>query len=228
MDDNDIARLYPIAHWQDMPDDLVESEYAALSFLSPRRLPPLHSGVYGLRAPPSGQRRSGRGLDDLEPRACLLRGRRDPGFRALEAVLARGRPARGRDRLPRGGLRGRRRLRRRPGREGARLLARPLGRAGLLLDRRAQTAGGLGCRALERPYVPLEERDCAYGRRGHDRRGATARCEDGDLADDVSGPHAADACAVYRDVGCAFLDQEQGVAEVTLGDQCLPGGELAL
>jgi len=35
MDDNDIARLYPIAHWQDMPDDLVESEYAALSFLSP-------------------------------------------------------------------------------------------------------------------------------------------------------------------------------------------------
>jgi hypothetical protein len=35
MDDNDIVRLYPVAHWREMPDDLVESEYAALSFLSP-------------------------------------------------------------------------------------------------------------------------------------------------------------------------------------------------
>ena len=35
MDDNDIVRLYPIPHWREMPDDLVESEYAALSFLSP-------------------------------------------------------------------------------------------------------------------------------------------------------------------------------------------------
>lgn len=35
MDDNDIVRLHPVAHWRDMPDELVESEYAALSFLSP-------------------------------------------------------------------------------------------------------------------------------------------------------------------------------------------------
>jgi hypothetical protein len=35
MDDNDIAELYPVEHWRDMPDELVESEYAALSFLSP-------------------------------------------------------------------------------------------------------------------------------------------------------------------------------------------------
>jgi hypothetical protein len=35
MDDNDIVRLYPVAHWREMPDELVESEYAALSFLSP-------------------------------------------------------------------------------------------------------------------------------------------------------------------------------------------------
>jgi hypothetical protein len=35
MDDNDITALYPIAHWREMPDDRVESEYAALSFLSP-------------------------------------------------------------------------------------------------------------------------------------------------------------------------------------------------
>jgi hypothetical protein len=34
-DDNDIAYLYPVAHWREMPDELVESEYAALSFLSP-------------------------------------------------------------------------------------------------------------------------------------------------------------------------------------------------
>jgi Family of unknown function (DUF6714) len=35
MDDNDIARLYPVEHWRELPDELVESEYAALSFLSP-------------------------------------------------------------------------------------------------------------------------------------------------------------------------------------------------
>ena len=35
MDDNDIVRLYPVSHWREMPDDLVETEYAALSFLSP-------------------------------------------------------------------------------------------------------------------------------------------------------------------------------------------------
>ena len=35
MDDNDIARLYPFGHWSELPDDAVESEYAALSFLSP-------------------------------------------------------------------------------------------------------------------------------------------------------------------------------------------------
>jgi hypothetical protein len=35
LDDNDIVRLYPVAHWRELPDELVESEYAALSFLSP-------------------------------------------------------------------------------------------------------------------------------------------------------------------------------------------------
>ncbi len=35
MDDNDLVRLYPVAHWRELPDELVESEYAALSFLSP-------------------------------------------------------------------------------------------------------------------------------------------------------------------------------------------------
>jgi hypothetical protein len=34
-DDNDIAALYAIAHWRDVPDAVVENEYAALSFLSP-------------------------------------------------------------------------------------------------------------------------------------------------------------------------------------------------
>jgi hypothetical protein len=35
MDDNDIVQLFPLEHWRDMPDELVESEYAALAFLSP-------------------------------------------------------------------------------------------------------------------------------------------------------------------------------------------------
>lgn len=33
-DDGDIAALYGIGHWRDVPDDIVEREYAALSFLS--------------------------------------------------------------------------------------------------------------------------------------------------------------------------------------------------
>ena len=35
MDDNDLIYLYEVEHWRDMPDELVESEYAALAFLSP-------------------------------------------------------------------------------------------------------------------------------------------------------------------------------------------------
>jgi hypothetical protein len=34
-DDNDIVALYAFEHWRDVPDDVVRSEYAALSFLSP-------------------------------------------------------------------------------------------------------------------------------------------------------------------------------------------------
>jgi hypothetical protein len=34
-DDNDIVALYAYAHWRDVPDEVVEREYAALSFLSP-------------------------------------------------------------------------------------------------------------------------------------------------------------------------------------------------
>ena len=34
-DDNDIAALYAYAHWRDVPGDVLVTEYAALSFLSP-------------------------------------------------------------------------------------------------------------------------------------------------------------------------------------------------
>jgi hypothetical protein len=34
-DDDDIAALYQIPHWRALPDEVVEREYAALSFLSP-------------------------------------------------------------------------------------------------------------------------------------------------------------------------------------------------
>jgi hypothetical protein len=56
MDDSDIAYLYPVQHWRDMPDDLVESEYAALSFLSPdglRHFIPAYMG-FALRRLDSG------------------------------------------------------------------------------------------------------------------------------------------------------------------------------
>ena len=35
MDDNDIVALYDVPHWREMSPSLIESEYAALSFLSP-------------------------------------------------------------------------------------------------------------------------------------------------------------------------------------------------
>jgi hypothetical protein len=56
MDDNDIVQLYPIEHWRHMPDELVESEYAALSFLSPngfRHFIPAYMR-FALRHPESG------------------------------------------------------------------------------------------------------------------------------------------------------------------------------
>jgi hypothetical protein len=56
MDDNDIVELYPIEHWRDLPDERVESEYAALSFLSPdgfRHFIPAYMG-FALRRLDSG------------------------------------------------------------------------------------------------------------------------------------------------------------------------------
>jgi hypothetical protein len=34
VDDNDLVGLYPYDDWRDVPDDVIEREYAALSFLS--------------------------------------------------------------------------------------------------------------------------------------------------------------------------------------------------
>jgi hypothetical protein len=56
MDDNDIVHLYPVEHWREMPDELVETEYAALSFLSPegfRHFIPAYMG-FALRRLDSG------------------------------------------------------------------------------------------------------------------------------------------------------------------------------
>lgn len=56
MDDSDIVRLYPVEHWRELPDELVESEYAALSFLSPdgfRHFIPAYMG-FALRHLESG------------------------------------------------------------------------------------------------------------------------------------------------------------------------------
>lgn len=55
-DDMDIVALYDYAHWRDIPDDVIEQEYAALFFLSPggfrHFLPAYLSWV--LRHPDSG------------------------------------------------------------------------------------------------------------------------------------------------------------------------------
>ena len=80
-DDNDIAALYGVAHWRELDDATIEREYAALSFLSPARLPALHPRLPALRAAPPRHRRRRRRLDDLEPLADALRRRGAAGVR---------------------------------------------------------------------------------------------------------------------------------------------------
>ena len=56
-DDNDIKSLYGIPHWRDVPDRIVEYEYAALFFLSPagfRHFLPAYMS-YALRHPTTDQ-----------------------------------------------------------------------------------------------------------------------------------------------------------------------------
>lgn len=55
---DDIVGLYPVEHWRELPDELVESEYAALSFLSPdgfRHFIPAYMG-FALRHLQRGRR----------------------------------------------------------------------------------------------------------------------------------------------------------------------------
>ena len=84
MDDNDIVRLYHVAHWREMPDELVESEYAALSFLSPdgfRHFIPAYMG-FSLRHLGSGAAAVDSTIWSLSPVIYT-----DPGLR--EFVLSK-------------------------------------------------------------------------------------------------------------------------------------------
>ena len=68
-DDGDIQALYPIARWQDMPDEVVEREYAALSFLSAdafRHFLPTYL-LFVLRHEDEGQAVIGSTLAALDP-----------------------------------------------------------------------------------------------------------------------------------------------------------------
>jgi hypothetical protein len=68
-DDGDIQALYPIARWQDVPDDVVEREYAALSFLSAdgfRQFLPAYL-LFVLRHEDEGQAVIGSTLAALDP-----------------------------------------------------------------------------------------------------------------------------------------------------------------
>ena len=162
MDDNDIVRLYPLEHWRDMPDDLVESEYAALAFLSPdgfRHFIPAYMG-FTLRRLDSGAAAVDSTIWSLAPVFYEDEALKD--FAVSKVSTLTGEPARRRDGLPGGGPRARRRVRGRPRRRRARLVAGAgLGRADVLVDRGSQAARRLGSRPLERPHVALEERDHA-------------------------------------------------------------------
>ena len=116
MDDNDIARLYPVAHWRELPDELVESEYAALSFLSPdgfRHFIPAYMG-FTLRHLESGAAAVDSTIWSLAPVFYEDAGLQD--FVVSKLALADRQPARRRGRLSRGGPRAGRRIPRRSGR----------------------------------------------------------------------------------------------------------------
>jgi hypothetical protein len=111
MDDNDIARLYPVANWRELSDELVESEYAALSFLSPdgfRHFIPAYMG-FTLRNLESGAAAVDSTIWSLAPVFYEDAGLKD--FRGLQARVADRQPACCRGRLSRGGSRAGRRIR---------------------------------------------------------------------------------------------------------------------
>jgi hypothetical protein len=75
MDDHDIERLYGIRHWRDVPEAIVEQEYAALFFLSPagfRHFLPAYMS-YALRHPRTDQAVVGSTIFALRPATDDLR-----------------------------------------------------------------------------------------------------------------------------------------------------------
>jgi hypothetical protein len=70
-DDNDIAALYEVPHWRALTDEMIEREYAALSFLSPdgfRHFIPAYMG-FTLRHVGSGAAVVGSTIWSLDPGA---------------------------------------------------------------------------------------------------------------------------------------------------------------
>ena len=75
MDDHDIQRLYGIRHWRDVPEAILEQEYAALFFLSPaafRHFLPAYMS-YALRHPGTDQAVVGSTVFALRPATDDLR-----------------------------------------------------------------------------------------------------------------------------------------------------------
>jgi hypothetical protein len=75
MDDHDIEQLYGIPHWRDVPDAVLEHEYAGLFFLGPaafRHFLPAYMS-YALRNPRSVQMVVGSTIFALRPAADDLR-----------------------------------------------------------------------------------------------------------------------------------------------------------
>src|SRR5918992_2085443 len=97
-----------------------------------------------------------------------------------------------------------------------------------LLEHLAESPGGFWSIALERPDVPLEERDRPQ-RRGRDDGGAPpAGGEDCDLADDVALADRADGRPVLLDVRGSLLDREQAVTEAPFVGERLAFVDLVL
>ena len=127
MDDNDLVRLYDVAHWREMPDELVESEYAALSFLSPdgfRHFIPAYM-LWVLRHPGAADAVVDSTIWALSPESYAdRRSATTPARSSPASTMRSGRH----HHLPRGG-RGRRQGRRRGCRASAGLLAQLLSSA---------------------------------------------------------------------------------------------------
>ena len=94
--------------------------------------------------------------------------------------------------------------------------------------RRSDLLRQLGVPRLELVELKAEEGEQPDRRGGDDGRRPVPTTENRELADHIAAPKRAHAGVIDEDIGCAGLDDAEGVAAVALAQDGLAGLELAL